>query len=209
MAGKTRKWRYEHDSVKYFSVTEVLKFAGMSFDYTVIPQKTLANASERGTEVHRCMEHLCSGLEIEHDTLKSSWIPYVEAGEEWFQGHFVEKVELEKFVHCPVSRVAGRADFLGVLADSKPGLAVADFKTREPDPVDPLQLAAYKHLLAVTYAREGDPGMAARVMHAKRYGVYLLKSGKYKVKEYDDENDLSLFYSALENTWWRFRNGRL
>lgn len=219
-----REWRYEDEDGKYFSVTEVLKYSGLSKDYSGIPARIMRRASARGTCVHAIMEDLCVGKdpnmeEIEgvighlckrdgwdFDKTMDRWQGYIDAGRAWVDKMKPRVHVMELFVKSPEFRVAGRMDLFSEVNSED---WTIDFKTRETDAVDALQLAGYKNLLTRHYAFAGEDELAVRAANSRRAVVSLLRDGSWKMCEYTGPDDVDTFLAAARTTWWKWEHGRL
>lgn len=202
----SREWRYTHDGVKLFSVTEVLKHAGLSKSYGSIPKHIMDKACARGTAIHTCAEELCQGREVDEHMLDESWLGYLDALKRWIEASKPDPIDMEIFVWSRSHRIGGRMDFFGKIGDED---CVIDFKTRAPDPVDGLQTAGYRYLLMLHYMDMDDEVMVERIKSASRYVVSFAKDGKVKTKKFDGDGDIDAFLAAAKVTWWKYENGRL
>lgn len=144
-----------------------------------IPPDVLANAARRGTEVHELTQAIDYGLELEGEEVQDDLKPYVDAYVKFLLDHDEIKWDgVESMVcstHTPVT-YAGTVD-RWMYRDGQ--LTILDIKTVQT--ATPLQKLS---LCLQTKAYE----LAIREWHhipqdaiCKRYGLYLLKDGKYRL----------------------------
>jgi hypothetical protein len=170
--------------------------------------------SKRGTVVHKAVELEAEGLyepESWRDDLEEAGLPqdriegllgHVEA---WIR--FREETGFQFLTDesgVPYSEIrlvsesrgfAGTADGVGTFRGSD-GLVLADWKSGPPGPSTGPQTAAYASAFHELTGR--------RI--ARRLGVQILPSGKYRHAYFDDPNDFHDFEAALRVARWRMKN---
>lgn len=150
-----------------------------------VPLAFLEAAREFGSHVHTAV-HLFNIDELDHDTLDSALIPYLDGWCSFLRDTRAQVIESERRVHSKRLGVAGTLDSLMAWHDLP---EVIDVKTGDAIPlsVGP-QTAAYRELRL----EEGDIKISKT-----RYCVHLLGAGKYKVHKLTDARDWHIFLSCL------------
>lgn len=192
--------KYQIDGQRVLSVTEALKFAGLSSVAGIPNKKALAVAADRGREVHSWIELIDTG-NIAWEEIKDDLDPKVRARvEAWMQFRedvACETISVEKtYVHDGL-RFAGTIDWVGKLNGS---LCVLDYKTGTAFKEVALQTAGYALLLEWSEQR-------VKPKLVERYALYLKATGKYKLVRYDSVADELAFVSALRVAQWKLANG--
>lgn len=180
---------YWVDGVRWPSVTEALKMAGME-DLSHIPRAVLEEAAHRGREVH-----IWTALLDDGDALRTevpAWIDgYVEAWEEFKAQEGFQVRESERVVYQHQYRYCGRLDCRGIL-DSD--WTLVDKKTSNTHQIYPgagPQTAGYEKCLK-------DPH--------RRIAVTLASDGTYRVHRLRDRHDIHDVLSAVRVAWFQMNH---
>jgi hypothetical protein len=177
---------YTLDGVRVPSVTQVLK---PLYNFEGIPLATLNAKARLGTAVHRACELLDNDdLDEESEEGRAALAPLAGylAGYKKFKSDMRPKLLAnEQLLHHPVHRYAGQIDrsyaFEGHVWD-------VDLKsTVSMSPIVGLQTAAYTEMLRAQ----------GRTVPARRGALQLFPDGKYKLHEFKDPTDFSVFLSLL------------
>lgn len=172
------------------SVTQVM---GGVNQFLGLDEEMLRTAQERGTAVHQATVLWDRG---EPFTARADLDPYLNAWLKFLDDVGFEPVAIEQVVHHPRHRYAGTLDRVGAIAGV---MSVLEIKTSAIlNPITALQLAAYKEAY-----NAGRPPERAK----GRYAVQLRKDGTYRLHEYKDAADLSVFLACLLIHNWRLRHG--
>lgn len=175
---------------KMLGVSEIIQSAGLK-DFSRIPPDVLAHACARGRAVHAACEFFDQN-DLDWDTVSDEIKPYVVAWQRFKSDCPIEWADIEKPLYHATFGFAGTPDRIAVA----PGRAVYDIKTYAPDAVTGVQLAAYSLLRFGPQPSFDEP---------KRVAVWLKKDGKYRVTEYSDRGDESVFMACL--TVCKFKGG--
>lgn len=175
---------YSMDGVRFASVTEVIKAAGMYGDAVKFADDY---ARDRGRIVHKTIELYHSG-KLDPLAVAPEVEPYLDAWAAFIAESGFVPAMLEKILHDPVILIAGTADVIGCYEGHA---AILDIKTGQAHPATGIQLAGYEHLY----------GTAVR-----RIAVHLQADGKYRLKEYRDRHDRDIFLGAVAVHNWRLAN---
>ena len=143
-------------------------------------------AMERGSLIHKIIEWHCQD-ELDETTIDPILRPYFDG---WLkfeaESHFIsESVEIP--LYSEAYGFAGTPDHIGLLNGTR---SVIDVKTGVLTAATALQLAAYEAL-------SGE--------RLKRFGLQLTDQGNYKLTEFKDRQDRSIFLAAL-GCWYWIRN---
>ncbi len=177
---------YTLDGVRVPSVTQVLKDL---YDFNGIPLSVLNAKAALGTAIHRACELLDNDdLDEDSEAGRAALTPL--AG--YLDGYKRFKAEKrpvilanEQRLHHPMHRYAGTIDrsyaFGGHVWD-------VDLKsTVSMSPIVGLQTAAYTEMFKA----------GGRTQAARRGALQLFPDGKYKLHEFSDPSDFSVFLSLL------------
>ena len=177
---------YRWNGVAVPSVTTILKpLSNMQF----VDPYILDAAQKFGTAVHKACELHDLGT-LDEDALDPGLAPYLEGWKKFSVEHATRWLVIEKPMFHSVYRYAGTPDRLGMVdgcrsvVDIKSGSAL--FPTVGP------QTAAY---LNIANHRELNP-------FERRYAVQLKMDGTYKLEEYKDPSDWSVFMSLITLRGW-------
>lgn len=174
---------YSLDGVRYSSVTEIIRAAGMMGDTSHFDDYS----ADRGTKVHETIRLYHDGkldpvnVDPVIEPYLDAWIAFLTESK-FFPGY------IEKILYDPIIKVAGRADMIGPYEGKA---AILDIKTGQPNPATAIQLAGYEYLL-------DSP--------CRRIAVYLKADGKYSLKEYRDRHDRDTFLGAVAVHNWKKAN---
>ena len=175
--------RYFWDGQPVPNVTSILAPL-VSFDH--IKPDVLEIARQKGVATHRMVELDCKG-DLDEDTLPEWMRPALAQWRKFkAESDFVMSESEHKVFH-PVYKFAGTLDLRGtmrgnvVFIDVKRSLAAG--------PVIGYQISAYEH------AYNAQQSVKSKL--AKRYALKLSEVGPYRLEEFKDESDFSVFLSCL------------
>lgn len=179
------------------SVTQVLKL--VSDDFSMVAPAVLERARLRGVAVHRCVQ-----LDINDDLVEESVVPaiagYLAAWRKFrteCQIKAADFGEPERPLFHPSLRFAGTPD-VPLFFGGK--WAVLDIKTAEQaSPSWALQTAAYLELINAN-TKKGEH------LIEDRYSLRLRENGTYKLDQFKDRGDWTVFLSALTIANWKRKN---
>jgi hypothetical protein len=160
----------------------------------------LEYASERGRAVHLACD-LVDEDDLDREALDPVLVPYVEAYERFRSELRPEWEAVEQVVYSERYGYAGRLDRAGCLYGIKNQAprVVLDIKTVAAlSPVTGLQLAAY--------AEAYDPDR--RRTPPRRFALQIKPDGTYRLQEYRERSDLSVFLAQLTIAGWCRRHNR-
>lgn len=170
--------------------------------YYGVPSGALEYASERGRDVHSACEYLDQD-DLDPASLDEEIAPYVTAYERFLDDARPEWEAIESWVWSERYGYAGTLDRVGVLHGLKrTPAAVIDIKTVSAlSPVTGLQLAAYEH----AYREMRGRGAARRLA---RYALQLRPDSTYRLAQYAEPTDYSVFLAQLSVAGWCRRHGK-
>jgi hypothetical protein len=190
------KHEYKYDGRAIPGVTSIIS---PLTDYGMIKADVLEKARQEGTHIHKMVELDCLG-----QTLKlPAWMnPYFAAWKRFIAEVGFELWESEQMVYHPKFRYAGKLDLTGVLTKFKLlGGAMLDIKRSfYAGPAIGVQEAAYE-----AARNEGVP--PERRTRA-RFGLQLRKDGTYRLQQYEDPDDFSVFLACLTVKRWKEQHGK-
>lgn len=177
----------------YLSCTQHLTIAGL-VDFSMVRAADLEYAGQRGGFVHRAHYlYLLDDLCVE--SLDESYKAYCEAFIKFYKEQSVEVWDSENILHSDKLMTAGSFDMIGKFNGVG---SVFEFKTSATMPkTTGLQLAGYK-----TLWNENKP----KNLVINRWGVHLLKTGKYKLQRYEDTREKDIFKNIVKTSWWSLSN---
>lgn len=187
------KHLYTDNGLDVPSVTKVLQDAGM-IDFSNVPAHILEASSKFGTAVHKACE-LFDNDDLDESSLDVHIKPYLDA---WFKFKkdtcfMVEAVE--EIIYSKKFRFAGKLDRRGILEKR----AVVDLKTGSTLlPSTAIQTGAYEG--GYNEDKKRDEQIK------RRFSVLLKPDGNYKIQEYKNKTDFSVFLSALTIYNWKRGN---
>lgn len=192
-----RDREYLVEGERYPSVTDCLGTLGLQVFPPQVTREMLDAAAHRGTMVHRysaIIDRHGDGA-LDWDTIDVKHIGYLEGFEHFRHDHLWVPELIEQSMFHPLYRFAGTVDRTGKLAALKEDeRAVLDIKTGVPMEAHALQLSGYQ-LLLDTPAKY------------RRFGLYLNDDGTYRLKEYENAQDRTLFLYAVALTHWKLTHG--
>lgn len=157
---------YWEGKQKYDSVTEIIKFLGLSRNYDGIS----SFYAERGKAVHKAVEFLDKGT-LDDGSVSDVLRPYVSGYKNFLKESGYKPKAWETMLGHPILRFAGTIDKVGYLNDR---LGILDIKTSKSlDACVEDQLCAYKLLWD-----EHHPDMPA----LWRYALQLKDDGTYSLQ---------------------------
>ena len=161
-------------------------------NYLGIPEDILARASQRGTAVHLATELYDEGR-LDMGSLSDEILGYLMGWMKFREETGFQPEMIEYRVHSKKHRYAGTLDRTGIV-DGK--LAIIDVKTTAQFySAFGVQLAGYMNAY-----NEGIP-VIDKVK--TRWVVKLSADGDYKLQQYKDKSDLSIFLNCLNLYNWR------
>lgn len=173
---------YTVNGVRYPSVTTILKDMGLIDTSWFTPE-----ACQRGTYAHQIIEWDQSG-ELDYDTIDNALIGYLDAWKKFVKDTDYRCISTERRMVSELYRFAGTADQVGLLNSQR---AIIDIKSGAVSPCTSLQLAGYEILYDAP---------------CKRFALQIMPDGKYKLTEYKDRGDRSVFLSAVALWHWKLNN---
>lgn len=189
-----KKHLYSDESGPLIGVSTAIKQSGM-YNFDGIASKVVEYAGMRGSMVHAATELFDNGI-LDWGSLDPVILPYVEAYREFIEQNNVQILGMETVVCDKVLRYAGRLDRTCIMSNYQK--YVLDIKTAYTMPFyTGLQLAAYRNCFD---------------MHGRTYGrlgLQLKKDGSYKLHEYKDPEDFTVFAACLKVYQYKIKNGVL
>lgn len=177
---------YWVDGVSVPGVTDLLR---PITDYSKVPPDLLARGQQMGTAVHRLTE-LYDRDDLDMDSLDPIFLPYLDAWKKFRSETGFVPDTIEHQMHHPTLRYAGTSDRTGIV---KGEYAVIDIKKMMVlGPQIGVQLAAYAEL----HKSEGRKVK-------RRYALGLRPDGTYRLVEYTEKSDWTVFVSLLNLRSWR------
>jgi len=192
---------YWIDGVLVESVTQLLEDAGLTPDYSLVPQPVLQHARERGIHVDACCD-LLDADDLDWRSVHPEAVPYVEAWIAFRDYEGFTPVASQVPLYHPRYGYAGTPDVVGLLPGDRP--AIVERKTTAKMAASyALQTAGYA-LDGMWYAPPGG-GVLAPVPWQRpvRLGVQLRRDGRYNLVSYDDPEDLAAFLGVVALGRWR------
>lgn len=175
------------------SVTQHLNISGLQ-DFSMIRPEVLAHAATKGQHIHQAhylylLDDLCV------DSLDPAYKGYCEAFIKFYKEQNIEVWDSENIISCKRLMTAGSFDL--ICSFNSVG-SVIEFKTCATMPeTTRLQTAGYKILWN---------GNKSNNLVINRYGVHLLKTGKYMIYRYEDRSDEQAFKNMVNFNWWVLSN---
>lgn len=185
---------YFVDKVKYPSVSEIIKSAGIS-DFSNVRADVLEAACKFGKAVHKATE-LWDAETLNEAKLSEPLKPYLECWKRFVVDYKVKVLWSERQLYSPLWKFAGTLDRV---AEVNGKMCILDIKTSKSlYPSVAIQTAAYKKLWEDNFK---DKEMQIK----KRYCVRLTEK-LAKVDQLKEKTDESVFLSALQLYRFRERN---
>jgi L-ascorbate metabolism protein UlaG (beta-lactamase superfamily) len=178
---------YRYGGVVVPSVTQILK---PLVDYSHVPADALEKARQEGVAIHKTVELECKG-DLDEDALPDWLRPYLSAWRKFvLEAGFVLEASEERVYH-PGHHYAGTLDLRGATRNHKQ--AVIDIKRSfAAGPAIGVQTAAYAN--AIGWQK------------AARFGLQLRADGTYRLREFNDPTDRTVFLALLTVHRYRERN---
>jgi hypothetical protein len=183
------------------SVTQLLDSAGITPDYSAVPQPVLQHARERGLHVDLCCD-LLDADDLDWKSVHPEGLPFVEAWMAFREHEGFTPVASQIPMFHPTYGYAGTADALGTLPGGRP-VIVERKTTAKMSPTYALQVAAYS-LDGLWYAPPGG-GVLSPVPWTRpvRLGVQLRRDATYVLVPYEDPEDFAAFLGVVALGRWR------
>jgi hypothetical protein len=193
-------FRFEPNEHRYFlgedelpSVTTVLR---PLYDFSMIDPEVLERKRQIGEAVHKAVELSLAG-DLDESSIDPVWAGYFAGWKQFVADTGVTDADIgeaEQPMFHPVYRFAGTPD-MTIHLNRKWG--VLDLKTTATlEPPVALQTAAYRELLNVNTDR-------SQHKLETRYALQLRENGTYRLEEYKDKGDWSVFLSLLTVANWK------
>lgn len=173
---------YLVDGVEVPSVTEIL--SPLHRSYGKVNPSILEYAANRGKAVHEALEVYDLGGELE---ATPETAPYIQAYLDWVQVYKPTWTGVEQIVFCEEGWYCGTFDRMGYLNDGK--LAIVDIKTSQPTREAYVSVCLQTAAYALAVMSESNFKVDAETIN--RYGLFLMKDGKYRLldcKEFEGTN---------------------
>lgn len=176
---------YRVGGARYPSVTQVIADMGL---YGNAADYFTEWTRERGSFVHRIIQWHLSG-ELDEATIDPALRPYFDAWRRFEQEAGYVSDACEKVMASDFYKFAGTVDHIGHLNGY---YCIIDVKTGALSPATAIQMGGYEILMK-------SPGI-------RRFGLRLMDTGKYSLKEYKDRQDSKIFLAALSLYFWKQDN---
>jgi len=182
---------YRFGGIRVPNVTGIIDSVCNAYGY--VDKELLDYAKELGTAVHLATE-LYDNDDLDVQSVELSIVPYLEAWINFRNETGFEPITIEQRIFNKRYYYAGQLDRTGILFDD---LCLVDIKSGAPMPYVGPQTAAYTE--AHNYRNKEKI--------KKRYVVYLMNTGLYRLVSLDDKSDFSVFLSFLQIHNWRLKHG--
>lgn len=181
------------------SVTQVLR---PLYDFSMVAPDVLERKRQIGTAVHKAIELDLAG-DLDEASLSQDWAGYFKAWKAFMSDTGLTDADfgaIERPLHHPTYKFAGTPD-LTLCMDRAWG--VLDMKTTDDlHPAVALQTAAYREL-----ENANTPKGQHKI--ERRYALCLRENRTYRLDEFKDRGDWSVFLAALTVfNWKRKSNGQ-
>lgn len=175
--------RYFKGPVELPSLSVILKSAGLTDDFSGVPEWILEHKRQIGQSLHKCIELYFAGT-LDRDSIHPDVLPYYAGFEAYVADHKPSLYVSEAPV-CSIEHwVACKPDLVLVAP-----LEVTEFKTTlKISRFVPIQLAGQALCIGET---------------AKRTVCQLKKDGTYKLVEYTDPRDFEIVKAAARIYKWK------
>lgn len=185
---------YKLDGAIIPSVTQVLKECGF-IDLSKVPQYVMEASWKFGTAVHKACELWDRG-NLNVDTLSTPLIPYLEAWKKFKADYKInEFLAIEEKMVSVVWKFAGTPDRLW--QPNQKFIDILDIKTSdEMYPSIAIQEAGYGILTEETH----------KLKIRNRWAIQLKNDTTYKVEQFKNLSDKTIFLSALNVCRWKKEN---
>lgn len=183
---------YRVDGVVWPSVTSILRAAGLSTNWAMLPG-SVQEAAEAKRDLGIAVHAICQALDRDGATgelLGADMDVYVFAWSNYVRDRGIQRwLAVEAPVAHPAYRYAGTLDRIGILADGS--FVLCDIKLGNPDDAaGQYQTAAY-----LEAAKCAHPELLTRP--CVRECVQLTDSGTYRLSTYTSRDDWKVFQAAL------------
>lgn len=169
----------------YKSVTGIIGEAGFGPDFSMVNEKVMATACDRGSKVHLACSYLDDG-DLNLGSVHSSIRGYVDADIKFRRECPIKVIASEKRMVNTRLGLAGTPDVICFMRGHR---VIIDRKTSQSvHPSMGLQTAGYKILWEVQHPNQ--------LIHG-RYGLKLLSTGQYRLIPHEDTLDMAVFMDAL------------
>lgn len=184
---------YTLDGVELPSVTQIIRYLAVDKANNADPNMALI-ARERGSAVHEATVMYDYSGEIPDD-FPAEYAPYLEAYVQFCRDYHPKWELIEHPMADAESWFAGTLDRFGVIDNE---YAILDIKTSYKVDMPSLsaQLAAYNQLLCVDIG--ADEYIKKRVKGINRYGLQLMRNGKYRLYKCPAFDGNRLFLCCLD-----------
>jgi len=180
--------RYSWDGQPVPGVTSIL---APLMNLSRIAPDVLETARQKGQAIHRTIELYCKD-DLDESALPDWLQPVLDKWKRFVAEADFRLIESEFRVYHPTFRYAGTLDLFGKVNGSP---AFIDIKRSFlAGDVTGLQLAAYHE----AYCAQEKVGKSA-----KRFALRLSETGPYRLQEFTDRNDFSIFMALLAVKRWR------
>ena len=184
---------YTLDGKELPSVTHIIRYLAVDKANNADPNMAMI-ARERGSAVHEATVMYDYSGEIPDD-FPAEYAPYLEAYVQFCRDYHPKWELIEHPMADAESGFAGTLDRFGVIDDE---YAILDIKTSYKVDMPSLsaQLAAYNQLLCVDIGAEEY--IKKRVKRINRYGLQLMRNGKYRLYKCPAFDGNRLFLCCLD-----------
>ncbi len=186
------KHEYRLDSVVLPHVTEI---TDQLVDFSMVAPEVLKKAQRRGQAVHFACE-LDDKHILDEESVHPNIMPYLQAWRKFKEDTKFSAAYIEERIFSRQHGYAGTLDRAGSLNGKR---CLIDLKARDTiTPEVALQTAAYSNALSE---------MTGYLVEA-RYALQLKSDGSYRLTQYKDPRDISIFLAALNVHKWRQQHVR-
>lgn len=182
---------YSIDGVTLPSVTRIM---ASQFPLNV-PKERLEFARQMGKAIHSATE-LYDRHKLDWPSLDPKIVPYVEAWVKFRRDTNCEILAIEERLHHLHLHYAGTLDRIVLMLGA---ICVLDLKRPVLGPRVGVQLAAYQRAYNIGRAHPAS----------KRFGLQLKNDGNYRLREYKDEGDWTVFMACLSIYNWKVQHGEV
>lgn len=190
--------RYFFDGVRVPNVTSVLDALT---DFSRVPPGVLEHARQEGTAIHKTIELYC-GQDLAEDHLPQWLQPRLAAFKKFeLETGFICKGSERRVFHA-THRYAGTEDLEGAMPKLHADESIIDIKRSFfAGATIGLQLAAYLEARNAERRKEKLPKIK------RRYALQLRDDGTFRMREFDNPADFTVFVGLLNTYRWCQANG--
>jgi hypothetical protein len=160
---------------------------------------------DRGHVVHMAAEGVFTGQPV---SVAPAYQGYAEALAKGYSTLAFQAIWVEQ--RLALADVTGRPDAVGWLTTRTgklwPGPVIVDVKSGPASVAHGVQLSFYEMLADACGARDLLP-LEYRDLPWQRVGFYVTDRGTYRIRPYDDPNDILIAQAILDLTRWRVAHG--